>query len=325
MTKKNIRKINHKPTLEAALNALQINSASVRSDVYYGLSGLSEADLMKFASVWQHLPDEQRYRVAIELAEASESDFELDYRTIGLYLLNDSNPDVRAAAVDMLWEDETLETMHAFMMLVKRDTDVRVKANAVGASALGRFVLLGEYGNIPVDEFEKLQALLVATLKDETLDTEIRRRALESISNSSHEIVPVEIRKAYRSSDHRFKVSSIFAMGRSNDSVWEDIVLKELESSDAEMRYEATRAAGEIGILEAVPKLGRMLVDDDREIQMNAIWSLGEIGGKEAQRILEAIRDVAEEAQDDDMLEAIDDSLANVNFVEGGVFGWYDE
>ncbi len=325
MTKKNIRKINHKPTLEATLGALQADTVSVKSDVYYGLSGLSEADLTKFVDVWQQLSDDQRYRVAMGLAEASESDFELDYRTIGLYLLRDASADVRVAAIEMLWEDETLETMHAFMAVLERDNDVRVKSTAAGASALGRFVLLGEYGEIPSDEFEKLQTLLITTLKDETLDSEIRRRALEAISNSSHEIVSSEIRKAYRSSDHRFKVSSIFAMGRSNDPIWEDIVLKELDSNDAEIRYEATRAAGEIGILEAVPKLGRLLVDDDREIQMNVIWSLGEIGGKEAQRILEAIRDVAEESEDVDMLEAIDDSLANVNFVEGGMFGWYDE
>jgi HEAT repeat protein len=325
MSKKNIRKINHKPTLDAALSVLQSETESIKSDVYYGLSGLSEADMARFADVWHGLPDDRRYRVASSLADATESDFELDYRSIGLYMLNDSNADVRIAAIEMLWEDETLETMYAFMRLARQDADIRVRSTAAGATALGRFVLLGEYGEIPFDAFESLQALLVSLLKDDTLDTEIRRRALEAISNSSHEIVPIEIRKAYRSHDHHMKVSALFAMGRSADSVWEDIVLKELDNDDAEMRYEATRAAGEIGIMEAVPKLGRLLIDDDREIQMNAIWSLGEIGGKEAQRILEAVRDVAEEADDEDLLEAIDDALANVSFADGGVFGWYDD
>lgn len=327
MTKKSVRKINNRPTPEATLEALQ--SGEERSvppvEIYYGLSGISTEEMQVFEPVWQSLSDSYRYRLVSSMAEMSETDFELDYRTLGLHALNDPDADVRAAAIDLLWEDETLEVMNALLRLAQHDPNERVRASAVGAGALGRFVLLGEYGELPDDEFVKVQDAVIAILKDPAVDVDIRRRALESIANSSHEIVPQEIRKAYNSGDHRMRVSAIFAMGRSSDPLWEDIVLNELDNNDAEIRFEATRASGEIGILEAVPKLGHLLVEDDREIQMSAIWALGEIGGREAERILDAMRDVAEEAEDEDMIDAIDDSLANTRFSDKGMFGIYED
>lgn len=290
--------------------------------LFYGLSGLSEAELDRLKPVWAELTDEYRTKVMQRLAETSETDFEMDYRVMGFLGLDDASPEVRKAAIDVLWEDETLELMHKLMLLAQVDTSVEVRAAAL--TGLGRFILLGELGDLPEEETIPAQNVAVKILKDELLDVDIRRRALEAISNCSHEIVPSAIQRAYRSSEHRMKVSSIFAMGRSYDERWTDIVLREIESENDEIRYEAARAAGELEILEAVPLLGRLLADDDREIKEVAVWSLGEIGGREAQRILSAMLEVAEEAEDEDLIEAIEDAISTASIASGDIFTTLD-
>lgn len=317
-------KVDQKPDLQTTLNALaagaERNTPPV--EVFYGLSDLSSAEIAKFERVWKTLNDAYRFRVMQALAESAEADFEMDFRAVGLFGLQDSSPDVRSTAIDILWEDESLECLHALLKLANHDPNNEVRAAAVGA--LGRFVLLGECGDLPEDEYHKLETNTARLLLDTSLDVEIRRRALESLANSSHQAVPDQIKRAYKSGDHRWKVSALFSMGRTNDSQWEDYVLKEIESDDSELRYEAARAAGELGLLEAVPKLARLLIEDDREIQQVSVWALGEIGGKESIRILENIREVAEEIGDEDLIEAIEDALANANFMDSGMFGLYD-
>jgi HEAT repeat protein len=124
------------------------------------------------------------------------------------------------------------------------------------------------------------------------------------------------IQRAYDDVEPKMRVSAVFAMGRSADEKWGDKVLAELDQDDAEMRYEAARACGELHLIEAILSLSRMVVDPDLEVRLAAIGALGRIGGAEARRVLqicseegdEALRDAAEEALDelDFMQESLD-------------------
>lgn len=317
-------KTKNRPTFDMAMEEIAAGAerATPPAAVIYGLSDLSPAQIELLLPVWQGLDDGYRYRIMRALVDTSEADFEMDFRAVGMMGLHDPADNVRQAAIDVLWEDETLEGMQALMNLAANDPSVPVRAAAV--SALGRYVLKGEYDDLPEGTYAPLLALVTDLWLDESLDLEIRRRALESLSNSSIEILAHEIRKAYRSGDPLMRVSSIFAMGRTSDSEWEDIILKELDSNNDEIRYEAVRACGELTLVDAVPKLARLLVENDREIQEVSIWALGEIGGKQAIRILEDMRSVAEERNDDVLVEAIEDAVANATFMDSGMFGWFD-
>jgi hypothetical protein len=214
--------------------------------------------------------------------------------------------------------------MRRLMTLAQRDASDEVRAAA--ASDLGRFILAGELGDLPETETAQAQEAMLRLYNDVGVPVEVRRRALEAFSNSSHDGVTAAIRKAYRSADHSLQVSAIFAMGRSCDhEEWEDAVISELESDDDEKRYEAARAAGELALLDAVPRLARLLVDDDREIQEAAVWSLGEIGGKEALRVLTAFLEVVEARDDDEMIQFIEDAISTASMADGGILGWYGE
>ncbi len=298
-----------KPTFEEAIAALlTVEDEVVPAKVYYGLSGLNSAELTQLKPVWEKLSVDFRRKLIIELAETSELNFDLDYRGLGFFGLQDENGSVRAAAIELLWLDESLELLSKLIDLSQWDENYEVRAAAV--SELGRFILLGEYEEIPEKEAVRAQEAAIQLLTNDDEEVDVRRRALEAISNSSHEIVTEAIQDAYDSGERMMRVSSVFAMGRSCDQQWSKSVLKEMNSDDDEIRYEAARAAGELQLEEAVMPLGAMATQDDREIKEVAIWSLGEIGGREALRILTALAEDAGDLNDDDLVEAIEDAIS---------------
>jgi HEAT repeat protein len=303
-----------KPTLEDVLQILpSVENEVIPAKVHYGLSGLEPGEITSLKPVWSKLAPEFRRKLLLELAETSELNFELDYRELGLFSLQDEDGAVRAAAIELLWLDESLEFMSKLIDLSQWDEDFGVRAAA--ASSLGRFILLGEYEEISEGEAVRAQDAVINLLTNEQEELEVRRRALEAISNSSHEIVPGAIQEAYEDPERLMQVSSIFAMGRSYDQRWRDIVLKEMNSQDDDIRYEAARAAGELQLQEAVMGLGAMATQDDREIQEAAVWSLGEIGGREALRILSALAEDVGETDDDHFLESIEDAMSNATLL----------
>src|SRR5437763_490945 len=83
-----------------------------------------------------------------------------------------------------------------------------------------------------------------------------------------------------------FYFRPVFAVGRNIDPRWEQIVLKELESDLAPMRYEAARAAGEMAFEDALPLLVKLVDDHDLQVRLAAVWALGQIGGKPAAEAL---------------------------------------
>jgi HEAT repeat protein len=313
-----------KPTVAAVIEALHADDINLyNAGLYYGLSELQPDEVAQVKTAWDNLRAETRQKLLEEMTEASEANFEVNYQPIAFMALGDSDGNVRAAAIEALWEDESQELMKRLIDSIQWDESQSVRATA--ASTLGRFILLGEYGELTEQQYNQAQDAVISVLTDEDEDTAVRRRALEAIANSSHEIVSQAIEDAYYGGDREMRVSSIFAMGRSCDANWQDIVMRELTNEDAEMRYEAARSAGELALPEAVPALGRAAIGEEREIREVAIWSLGEIGGNEALRILSALAEDAREAEDDDLVEIIEEAIGNASLVGGDMeFDFYD-
>src|SRR5690606_855672 len=304
----NADSVREQPDLDTTLYALKSNvEGAAIATIFYGLSGLSAAQIPRVQEAWVTLSVDYRHKLLQQMLDISETNFELDYRLIGMLALEDDDPTVRTDAVELLWDDDSLETMDRLIDLAQWDESVQVRA--ASASALGRFILAGELGDLPETETIRAQDVVVSLLTSEDEDVEVRRRALEAIANCSHEIVQEAINEAYQSDDPRMQASAVFAMGRTCDNRWNDIVLREIDNADPAIRYEAARASGELEIEEAVPHLARLAQGPDREIKEVAIWSLGEIGGSYAMKILGALADVAEQDEDDDLLEAIEEAI----------------
>ena len=302
-----------KPPLEELIQLLKSADLSsqtvIPSILVYGLSDLTFEEFRALQPVWSDLPADVRHRVLRALNEASETMFELNYREIALNCLSDECSLVRSTSVDLLWMDESIETMRRLIELAERDPDNAVRADAV--ASLGRFILLGEYEDVPADLAARAQELTYRLHTDASQPVEIRRRALEALANSSHSEVKPLIHAAYSDGNHELKLGAIFAMGRSCSKVWQDLLMEELDSADSEIVYEAIRASGQIQLSEAVQRIGECTISDDREIQLMAIWSLGEIGGKRAFEVLSSLE---ENADDDEIAKAIDEALDAAGF-----------
>lgn len=309
-----------KPSIDEVIQALeQAEGDIVPFATYFGLSDVSSSEVQRLRPTWGKLKPVFRRQILTQLAESSEADFEVDYREIGLLGLQDEYGGARAAAIEILWADESPEFLSKLIEMAEGDESP--DARAAAAIALGRFILLGEYEEIPEEDGKRAKETVIKLLMNEREPIEVRRRALEAAAHSHHPILSKAIQEAYESGEPLMKISAIFAMGRSYNKEWAPIVLKELKNPDAEILYEAARAAGELELEEAVFPLGQVAIEDDREVKNAAIWSLGEIGGREATRILTALAQDAEDADDDDLLELIEDAISNANMI-GGIIGF---
>lgn len=279
----------------------------------YSLCDMTREEAERFAAVWSQVNVVKRRRAIKMMAELAEDDVYADFTAVFRHALFDEDAEVRATAIDGLWESESVTLIRPLLHLLHTDPSEQVRARA--AAALGRFVLAGELGHLSAERLHTIVEALIGIISDGTLSTELRRRAVESVAYSSDERVRDIIARAYRDPSRKMRVSAVFAMGRSADPYWCEIVEQELESDDPEMRYEAARAAGELGDRRAVDRLIALLSDPDQEVREAAIWSLGEIGGAKARRALEALL----RHPDPNMAEAAQEALAMLK-VNASVF-----
>jgi HEAT repeat protein len=130
------------------------------------------------------------------------------------------------------------------------------------------------------------------------------------------------IEAAYYDEDETMQASALFAMGRSADPYWAKVILRELDSRNPELRFEAARACGELEARAAVEQLAAMSLNDpDREAQEAAIWALGRIGGNEARRALEA----AYESDDEALSQAAAEALDEMDMLGNSLIPLYDD
>lgn len=287
----------------------------LRAALIYRLSEPLPAEMAALRAIWPAIPAERRSLLMARLVETSEASFEVDFSEVALFALQDSDAGVRQHAVEALWENEQPSVMRRFVSLLQTDPDAAVRAAA--ASALGRFVLLGELEELDHDIVQEAEDALLQTCRQSDEPLEVHRRALESLSFSGRkEVIPL-IQEASEHESLKMQASALFAMGRNGDSRWIPAISNALRHAEPEICFEATRAAGEIGLVKAVPRLIQLAHSRDREIKEMAIWSLGEIGGSQAQQ---ALFELADSETNAELSEAIEDAL-NMAALSLGDFG----
>jgi len=292
----------------SALEHLQSESRLATSALN-ALSGANKQDLAAFAQTWVALPVERRRQVAQLLVDLAEKNVELDFNILYRYLLNDDDAQVRASAIEGLWEDEDPALVKPFVGFLRSDPDAHVRAAA--ADSLGRFMLLAEYGRLPQSPYgDLIYEALLATIHGAAEDLAVRCRAVEALAYSSRDAVRDVIAVAYAADDAQMRASAVAAMGHSVDKYWGKTATRELDSPDPRMRFEAARAIGELEYRAAVPRLVDLLDDPDREVQMATITALGQIGDKAARQALTRVA-----ASDDEVLrELADEALQELQF-----------
>lgn len=273
------------------------------------LVDLSGEQLDAFQTVWKEIAQRRRLDIMIALSELSDEDFKVNINAVSRIALKDPDANVRAQAIRNLDEDDRTDLIPIFIKFLTGDSSSEVREAA--ATALGIFVYLGE--------MEEVSETLATTVEDALINVfngtdelNVRRRALEAVSYKGRREVNEAIEVAYRDKDDLFKISAVFAMGRSLDNQWSTIVLRELKNISPRLRFEAARASGELQLREAVEILIELTRDVDNEVQEMTIWALGEIGGEDAR---EALAKLLKKAKGE-RVELIEDAIANAEIID---------
>jgi HEAT repeat protein len=295
-------------TFEQVLGSLLDLDTPFPPSFLYRFSDLASDELEKFQRTWSDVPAWRRIAIMEDVEELGETNYTLSFEAIARYCLKDKDPGVRAIAVRTLWEYDLPDIVPNLLTMVVGDENPDVRA--VSASALGKYVYLGELEKLPQKSLKAIEELLIKVINgsDTTL---VRRRALESLGYSSSKEVSPMIERAYYSGKDDMVVSALFAMGRSANPIWRDLVIDLLDSDNPQIRTEAARAAGELEISRALPDLFTLLDDSDDEVRLASIWSLSQIGGEGVQ---EALEDLYEETSDDEEARLIETALDNLAF-----------
>jgi hypothetical protein len=278
------------------------------------LSNLNAKDLEYLAQVWPGIAVEKRQKIITRFVELAEDNFELNFDSIFKIGLRDPDAEVRAKSIEGLWENEETVLITPFIRMLNEDSSEIVQAAA--AKALSKYAMLAELKKLGPSSSSRVSEALLAILADKSKPREVRRRALEAAAPLSLPEVKEAISEAYKSGDPKLKNSAIYAMGKSCDSVWMPVLIREMASPDPGTRFEAAGACGEICDPEAVPHLIRLTQDKDIEVQQAAILALGKIGGSKAKQHLLKCRNNPDEA----ISEAVEQALRQLEAEEDSLF-----
>jgi HEAT repeat protein len=248
------------------------------------LSDLNSEELNFLEEIWANADAARRHQVISQLVHLSEVDFRLNFSGVFVFCLSDPDETIRTQAISGLDGEENYLLITPLLRALKEENSAKVRAAA--ATALGKFALLGELGKLPTHYKNKIYTALLEVLENKAEAAGVRRRALEAVSPFNLPRVKELIKQAYHTDDVKLKSSAIYAMGRNCDSAWLTTLMTELKSNEAEIRYEAANACGELGAEEAVPHLLKLIKDEDYQVQEAAIRALGQIGGEQAKQAL---------------------------------------
>lgn len=285
-------------TFKSYLEELSDPERPLVSSKLISLSNMDQDEQAAFRNAWLLMSTDRRLAIASTLVLLAEDNVELNFDHVFRIGLEDEAPLVKVKSIEGLFEYENRDLIAPLVRLLRQDVEETVRSAA--ATALGRFAVLAELQKLRPEDAKRVEEALLSVIDDEDETLEVKRHSVEAVAPICAPRVNQVILEAYRSHDLPMKVSAVFAMGRNCQPRWLPTLLKELESSEPVLRYEAVVASGEMATeaAAAVPRLIALAHDQDTEVQMAALKALGQIGGKEAKQALRSfLKDKDERVQ----------------------------
>ncbi len=291
----------NKPAIGEVIERLR--AGDLRYADLAALSDLTSADLVELTAAWDDIAPELRASVVREATDIASDNVFLEFTRFFLLASHDDDSVVRQLAVQALGMPlgDGVEPRLLDVLASDPIEDVRIAA----ATSLGPWAEFAEMGESEPDLHQRISSLLFGIAETESESWHLRRRAAESaaIFGPSGRVNRL-VQQMYDEDEIGLRASAIYAAGRGNQREWLPTVLDELTNEDAELRFEAVRAAGAFGDVDALPPLSEIAKDDDdTDVRHGAILAIGEIGGRGAIRVLNRLAELAPEG-DQDMIDA---------------------
>ncbi len=286
------------------------------ASLLYAFSDLEPDECTQLFAVWDQIPLQRRRALLEDLSDIAERDDLMLFEEVGRIALDDSDPQVKVAALDLLFQAEDTRLLPKFLSLLRDHASDDVRAAA--ANALGPYVYMGEFERIHAEQLRRVENALLKAYREDASEL-VQRRALESLGYSSREEVPDLLRAAYASQETGWLESALFAMGKSADEQWKDLVLAHLKDENLPVRLQAVHAAGELALEGARASLLRVLERefDIADLRREAVWALSQIGGEGVEKALERL---LERLDDDEDIELVEEALDQLSFTEDKEF-----
>ena len=299
-------------TITEIIQALLDTEKPFPASLLYAFSDLEQQECTQLLEVWEQIPLQRRRALMDDLSEMAERDDLMLFEEVGRIALEDSDPQVKVSAIDLLFQAEDTRLLPKFLSLLKEHESADVRAAA--ANVLGPYVYMGEFDRIHAEQLRRVENALLKAHHEDASEL-VRRRALESLGYSSRNEVPDLVRAAYATQETTWLESALFAMGKSADEQWKDLVLAHLKDENLLVRLQAVHAAGELGLAGARASLLRVLERefDITDLRREAVWALGQIGGEGVEKALDRL---LERLDDDEDIDLVEEALDQLNFTE---------
>ncbi|MEZ4734915.1 MAG: HEAT repeat domain-containing protein [Caldilineaceae bacterium] len=295
-------------TVRELLQHLVSRTETITGQDLFALSDLSRQDAALVRQEWPLISADQRKLLVQSLVELSADDIDWQLRRFLRVALEDPDETVRRYAIEGLWEETDADLLGPLIQLLHHDQSERVRAAAAGA--LGAYVLAGELDELDAALAMRAEEALLSILHNPEEPLAVQARALESIAYSGEAGVRQLIEDHYYSPDEALRVSALIAMGRSADTRWRGLARAELQNPSPQMRAEAARTCGELEAKRSEADLLELLLDEEQQVRLAAIFALSRIGGARAREALRALA-AGEDAVD---AEAADVALEEMLF-----------
>jgi HEAT repeat protein len=282
-----------------------IEQGSIELGMLSGLSDLSREQVEQLADIWNELPADARASIAEHAYVLGEDDLLLDFMRFFSFALDDESSAVRQYAARGLAAYDDSELIQPLIRLAATDISDDVRVAAI--ESLGSFADMEEFGMLDEASGAEVREILVDILSDDAAPRQLRASALEAVAViSGNRAILDAIERFFVSGDAELRIGSIRAMARSVNPIWQPLLEATLRSVDPDERQEAVSALGAYED-EALVTLLTRVAREDREVtvRLEAIQTLGSIGGRNALRELETLREHAS----DDEIDAIDEAI----------------
>lgn len=295
----------------AVLAALSDDTTAFPAKYARHLSDLGPSELAGFQKTWGSLPVARRRRVVHLLVQQFQKDDLLSYDELAAILMNDPDVDVRAGAVQLVSETQNVHMAPRLLDVLNLDTEDAPRIAA--AQSLAQFVEMGELEELPAGLYQEIRDSLMRASATSN-NAALQRAVIESLGFANRPDVEVLLENAYRHHDPAWIASALVGMGRSANSRWQGEIIESLANLNPAVRLAAVNATSELRLATAREILINMMEEEDDEDVFRAIiWSLSCIGGEDTRTYLETL---ADQTEDDDLLEYIEEALANLAFTE---------
>jgi HEAT repeat protein len=271
-----------------------------------------EPDSLKIMlEAWPRIKPERRRLLLERLQEISDNDTLVCFDDFARALLADGDSQVRTRAIRLLAECDDIKLVPPFIKILVSDDNIDTRVEA--ASALGKYVELGELEEIPEKTRRQVEDALLQKIGSED-KAFVRRSALESLGFSSRDEIVTLIESSFRREDPEWQASALRAMGRSSDDRWEEQVIARMMDENPLVRLAAVEAAGALELSSTRMLLFKILEEEEEDdIVGAAIWSLSQVGGEDVRLFLENLID---QTDDEDQIEFLEEALDNLTFSE---------